>query len=183
MDCSTPGFPVLHYLPELAQTHVHRVSDANHPSHPLPPSSPPAFSLSQQQGLFQWIGSSHQVASGGIRRYQGNISCKHGHNKGQKRQEPNKQKRLRRGGKNTQNYTKKAINDPDDHNGVVMHLQPDIQECVVTWALGSIEWRWWNSSWVISNSKMMLLSAALKMSANLENFTPLFPYFSRDNMQ
>ena len=78
------------------------------------------------------------MASGGIRRYQGNISCKHGHNKGQKRQEPNKQKRLRRGGKNTQNYTKKAINDPDDHNGVVMHLQPDIQECVVTWALGSI---------------------------------------------
>ena len=62
MDCSTPGFPVLHHLPELAQTHVHRVSDAIQPSHPLSPPSPPALSLSQHQGLFQWVGSSHQVA-------------------------------------------------------------------------------------------------------------------------
>ena len=53
MDCSTPGFPVLHHLPELAQTHVHSVSDAIQPSHPLSPPSPPAFSLSQHQGLFQ----------------------------------------------------------------------------------------------------------------------------------
>ena len=53
MDCSTPGFPVLHHLPELAQTHVHRVSDAIQPSHPLSPPSPPALSLSQHQGLFQ----------------------------------------------------------------------------------------------------------------------------------
>ena len=60
MDCSTPGFPVHHPLPELAQTHVHRVSDAIQPSHPLSPS--PAFNLSQHQGLFQWVSSSHQVA-------------------------------------------------------------------------------------------------------------------------
>ena len=46
MDCSTPGFPVLHYLLELAQTHVHWVSDATQPSHPLSPRSPPAFNLS-----------------------------------------------------------------------------------------------------------------------------------------
>ena len=61
MDCSTPGFPVLHHLPELVQTHVHWVSDAIQPSHPL--SSPsPAFNLSQHQDLFQWVSSSHQVA-------------------------------------------------------------------------------------------------------------------------
>ena len=61
MDGSTPGFPVHHQLPELAQTHVHWVSDTIQPSHPL--SSPsPAFNLSQHQGLFQWISSSHQVA-------------------------------------------------------------------------------------------------------------------------
>ena len=62
MDWSTPGFPVLHQLPELAQTHVHWVGDAIQPSHPLPPPSPPAFNLSQHQDLFQWVGSSHQVA-------------------------------------------------------------------------------------------------------------------------
>ena len=47
MDCSTPGFPVLHYLPEFAQTHVHRVSDAIQPSYPLSPPSLPVFNLSQ----------------------------------------------------------------------------------------------------------------------------------------
>ena len=52
MDCSTPGFPVHHQLPELIQTHVHRVSDAIQPSHPLSSPSPPAFNLSQHQGLF-----------------------------------------------------------------------------------------------------------------------------------
>ena len=61
MDCSTPGFPVHHQLPELAQTHVHWVGDAIQPSHPLLSPSPPAFSLSQHQGLFQWVSSSHQV--------------------------------------------------------------------------------------------------------------------------
>ena len=62
MNGSTPGFPVHHQLPELTQTHVHTVGDAIQPSHPLSSSSPPAFNLSQHQGLFQWISSSHQVA-------------------------------------------------------------------------------------------------------------------------
>ena len=61
MDCSTPGFPVHHQLPELAQAHVHRVSDAIQPSYLSSP-SPPAFNLSQLQGLFQWVSSSHQLA-------------------------------------------------------------------------------------------------------------------------
>ena len=61
-DCSTPALPVLHCLPEFAQTHVHWVSDAIQPSHPLPPASPAALNLSQHQGLFQWVGSSHQQA-------------------------------------------------------------------------------------------------------------------------
>ena len=55
MDCSTPGSPVLHHLPGFAHTHVHWVSDAIQPSHPLSSPSPPAFSLSQHQGLFQWV--------------------------------------------------------------------------------------------------------------------------------
>ena len=62
IECSTPGFPVLHYLPELAQTHIHWVGNAIQPSHPLSSPSPPALNLSQHQGLFQWVGSSHQVA-------------------------------------------------------------------------------------------------------------------------
>ena len=61
-DCSMPGFPVLHHLPEFAQTHVHWVNNAIQSSHPLSPPSPPAFSLSQDQGLFQWVSSLHQVA-------------------------------------------------------------------------------------------------------------------------
>ena len=62
MDCSMPGFPILHYLPEFAQTPVHWVSDAIQPSHLLSSTSPPAFNLSQHQGLFQWVSSSHQMA-------------------------------------------------------------------------------------------------------------------------
>ena len=62
MDCSTPGFPVHHQLPELAQTHVHQVSDAIQPSHPLSSPSPPVFNLSQHQGLFKWVSSSYQMA-------------------------------------------------------------------------------------------------------------------------
>ena len=60
VDCSTPGFPVHHQLPELAQTHVHQVSDAIKPSHPLSSPSPTAFNLSQYQSLFQWVSSSHR---------------------------------------------------------------------------------------------------------------------------
>ena len=58
-DWSMPGFPVHHQLPELAQTHVYRVSDAIQPSHPLSSPALPAFSLSQHQGLLQWVSSSH----------------------------------------------------------------------------------------------------------------------------
>ena len=61
-DCSTPGFPVLHCLPEFAQTHVHWVSDAIQLFHLLSFPSPSAFHLYQHQGLFQWVSSSHQVA-------------------------------------------------------------------------------------------------------------------------
>ena len=62
MDWSTPGFPVHHQLLDCTQTHVHNVGDALQPSHLLSSPSPPAFNLSQHQGLFQWAGSSHQVA-------------------------------------------------------------------------------------------------------------------------
>ena len=55
MDCSKPGFPVHHQLLELTQTHVHRVSDAIHASHPLSPPSPLALNFSQHQGLFQQL--------------------------------------------------------------------------------------------------------------------------------
>ena len=61
MDCSMPGFPVLHHLLKLSQTHIHWVGDAIQPSHLLSSSSP-AFSLSQHQGLFKRLSSSHQVA-------------------------------------------------------------------------------------------------------------------------
>ena len=57
-----PGFPVYHQLPELAQTHVHRVGDAIQPFRPLLSPSPPTFNLSQHQGPFQRVSSSHQVA-------------------------------------------------------------------------------------------------------------------------
>ena len=59
-DCSMPGFPVLHHLLELAQTYW--VSDAIQPSHPLSSPSPIVLNLSQHQGLFQWAGTSSQVA-------------------------------------------------------------------------------------------------------------------------
>ena len=64
MDCNTPGFPALHCLLESTQTFVHRVGDATQPSYPLSSPSPPAFRLSQHQGLFQWVSSLHQVAQG-----------------------------------------------------------------------------------------------------------------------
>ena len=61
MDCSTPGLPAHHQLPEFTQTHVHWVGDAIQPSHPLSSPSPPALNLSQNQGLFKWVTSSHQM--------------------------------------------------------------------------------------------------------------------------
>jgi len=61
INCSTSGLPVHHQLPEFTQTQVHWVGDAIQPSHPLSSPSPPAFNLSQYQGLFQWVGSLHQV--------------------------------------------------------------------------------------------------------------------------
>ena len=62
MDCSTPGFPVLHQLPKFAHTHVRWVSDAIQSSHPLSLPSPPALSFSQHQGLFQQLSALHQMA-------------------------------------------------------------------------------------------------------------------------
>ena len=62
MNSSTPGLPVHHQLQESTQIQVHRVGDAIQPSHPLSSPSPPALNLSQHQGLFQWVSSSHQVA-------------------------------------------------------------------------------------------------------------------------
>ena len=62
MNCSMPSFSVPHYLPEFAQTHIHRVSNAIQPSQPQQPPSPPALNISQHQGLFQWVGSSYYVA-------------------------------------------------------------------------------------------------------------------------
>ena len=57
-----PGLPVHHQLPEFTQTHVHRVGDAIQPSYPLLSPSPPALNLSQHQGLFKRVSSSHQMA-------------------------------------------------------------------------------------------------------------------------
>ena len=62
MNCSTPGLPVHHQLPEFIQTHVHQVSDAIQPSHPLSSPSPPSPNPSQHQGLFQWVNPLHEVA-------------------------------------------------------------------------------------------------------------------------
>ena len=62
MDCSMPGFPVQYQLLELAQTHVSWIGDTMQPSHPLSSPFLPAFNLSQHQGLFSWVSSSHQMA-------------------------------------------------------------------------------------------------------------------------
>ena len=63
MNCSMPGLPVNHQLLEFTQTHIRRVSDAIHPSHPPSSPSPPAPNPSQHQSLFQWVNSSHEVAT------------------------------------------------------------------------------------------------------------------------
>ena len=62
MDCSTPGLPVYHQLPEFTQNYLHWVGDAIQPSHPLLSTSPTTFNLSQHQSIFQWLSSSHGVA-------------------------------------------------------------------------------------------------------------------------
>ena len=62
MNCSTPGLPVHHQLPESTQTHVHWVGDAIQPSHSLASPSSPALNLSQHQSLFKWVSSSHQLS-------------------------------------------------------------------------------------------------------------------------
>ena len=62
MNCSTPGVPVHHQLPESTHSYVHWVDDAIQPSHALSSPSPSALNLSRHQGLFQWVSSSHQVA-------------------------------------------------------------------------------------------------------------------------
>ena len=69
---------------------------------------------------------------------------------------------------------KKGFHDPDNHNDVITHLKPDILECEVKWALGSITrtklWRWWNSSWAVSNPERWCCeSATLNVPVNLEN--------------
>ena len=66
MNRSTPGLPVHHQLPEFTQTHVHRVSDAVQPSHPLSSPSPPAPNTSQHQSLFQWVNSTWGGQSTGV---------------------------------------------------------------------------------------------------------------------
>ena len=77
MDCSMPGFPVHHQLAEFAQSHIHWVSDAIQPSHPLSSPSPPAFNLSQNQGLFKWVSSSHKVTK--VLEFSFNISPSNEH--------------------------------------------------------------------------------------------------------
>ena len=77
MNCSTPGLPVHHQLQEFTQTHVHRVSDAIQPSHPLSSPSPPALNPSQHQSLFQWVNSSHEVAK--YWSFSLSISCSNEH--------------------------------------------------------------------------------------------------------
>ena len=72
MNHSMPGLPVHHQLPESTQTHIHWVSDAIQPSHPLSSPSPPALNLSQHQGLFKRVSSSHEVAK--VLEFQLNIS-------------------------------------------------------------------------------------------------------------
>ena len=62
MDCTTTGLTVYHQLLELTQTHVHQLSDAIQPFHPLSSASPPTFNLSQHKGFYKWVSSSHPVA-------------------------------------------------------------------------------------------------------------------------
>ena len=82
INCSTPGLPVHHQLPEFTQTHVHWVSDAIQPSHPLSSPSLPALNLSQHQGLFKWVSSLYQVAK--VLEFQLHILVKNSQNQKKK---------------------------------------------------------------------------------------------------
>ena len=118
-----------------------------------------------------------------IRATKGKFHAKMGTMKDRNGMDLKKQKILRRGGKNTQkNYTKKDLHDPDNYDSVITHLEPDILECEIKWALTSglqvrkkhhyeqSYWRIWNSSWAVSNPKRWCFeSSALSMPANLEN--------------
>ena len=124
MNRSTPGLPVHHQLPEFTQTHAHRVGDAIQPSHPLSPPSPPAPNPSQHQGLFpmsQLFAQSGQ--STGVSASASILPV------------------------DTQDWSPLgwtgwiSLHDRDNHNGVITDLEPDILECEVKWALGSIEGR------------------------------------------
>ena len=77
MNCRTPGLPIHHQLQEFTQTHFHWVSDAIQPSHPLSSPSPPTLNLSQHQGLFKWVSSSHKVAK--VLEFSFNISSPNEH--------------------------------------------------------------------------------------------------------
>ena len=70
--------------------------------------------------------------------YQGNISCKNGHDKGQKRKDLTEAEEIKRRQEYTEEQYKKELHDPDNHDGVITHLEPDILECKVKWALGNI---------------------------------------------
>ena len=108
MYCSMPDTPVHQQCPEFTQTQIHWVGDAIQSSHPLSLPSPHALNLSQHQDLFKWVSSSPRVSSK------------------KRRQE------------HTEELYKKGLHNPDNHDGVIIHLEPDILECEVKWALGSI---------------------------------------------
>ena len=71
-------------------------------------------------------------------RYQGNILCKDGHHKGQKWYVPNRSRRYKEVARIPRRTIQKDLHDPENHNDVITHLEPDILECEVKWALGSI---------------------------------------------
>ena len=73
-----------------------------------------------------------------FQRYQGNISCKDGHNKGQNGMDLTEAEDIKTWQEYTEELYKKDLHDPDNHDGVIIHLEPDILECEVKWALGSI---------------------------------------------
>ena len=104
-------------------------------------------------------------------RYQGNISCRQRHNKGEKWQVTNRSRKIK---KRWQEYTeelyKKDLHDPDNHDGVVIHLEPDILECEVKWDLGSISVnKAGRGDGIPAELFQVLKDGAVKVPANLEN--------------